>query len=739
MGAFENVLPIRTYIPEKTTFGDLLAALRRTLNFASAHDTYPFELLRAEVLPHLADDAQVCQALFSFNEDRVGLGALEATSVLGPSNLFGIGLAGMRLVGGERSEFDLSLRLGHGADGGLCGSLVYRTDVLAGASATRLAAHMQALLLSLVNAGADRPLFDYPILRPSEQDELVSAWATPASTNLAATADLVPAYRMFEATAQRVPDALAVSFPSAGVDLTYAQLEARSAELAAYLSDRHGVGRDVLVCVCVPRSPLMVVCVVAVLRAGGCYVPLDPGYPVARLRYMISNSAAAITLVAREVAHLFEGDGHESSGGDNDANGAVAVVVVDELDTSTYAGAAHPNPAAPPGSDEAASELASLCYTIYTSGSTGQPKGVTMPHNVLANLTAWQHDHFRCRPDGARTLQFATLSFDVHFQEFWSALSTGGSLHLLTEDTHRDMMALLTYICDQAIERLFVPFVALQALAETAGEYGNFPPRLTEVITAGEQLICTPEVVSFFGAIPDSLLYNHYGPSETHVITALVLDGDPSAWPALPSIGRPIDNAFCYIVDRSDGLAPLGVAGELLCGGPVLARGYRGRPDLTEAVFVPNPWWDASKAGTGGATRMYRTGDLCRYALDGTGNIEYISRISSMIKVGVLWCYFVLVLVFGFGFFFSIVSWFCFFETGWRIGKPKKGSKKEGEGGWVDQGNPPPLPRMKPRLVTTLCVGTVVCRDFCPTQRIPHPPPASHVDRSAATEWNWRK
>ncbi|HEY6396731.1 MAG TPA: non-ribosomal peptide synthetase, partial [Solirubrobacteraceae bacterium] len=270
-----------------------------------------------------------------------------------------------------------------------------------------------------------------------------------------------------------------------------------------------------------------------------------------------------------------------------------------------------------------AATLEHLAYVIYTSGSTGQPKGVAMHHGPLANLIAWQLDRLR-QPVAARTLQFASLSFDVAFQELFSTWCSGGTLVLVDEQTRRDPQALLRELSELEIERVFVPFVALQGLCEAAQRTDASLPALREVITAGEQLKATVPVRRFFARHPDCMLVNQYGPSETHVVTSLELTGPPDGWSALPPIGRPIAGARMYVLDRHRQPVPVGVPGELYAGGASVARGYLDRPGLTAERFVEDPF-----AGVADA-RMYRTGDLARHLPD--GDIAFLGRVDDQIK-----------------------------------------------------------------------------------------------------------
>jgi acyl-coenzyme A synthetase/AMP-(fatty) acid ligase/acyl carrier protein len=247
-----------------------------------------------------------------------------------------------------------------------------------------------------------------------------------------------------------------------------------------------------------------------------------------------------------------------------------------------------------------------------------------MEHGSLCNLISWQVSTSTL-PPGAKTLQFASLNFDVSFQEMFSTWCSGGTLIVMPGELRQDPSSLLRYLEKESINRLFLPFVALQQLAGAANEQRRFPKDLREVITAGEQLRITPAVAGLFGRLGNCRLYNQYGPTESHVVTAFELSGAPGEWPSLPPIGRPIANTSIYLLDRDRKPVPVGVAGELYIGGECLSRGYIHRPELTADRFIQNPF----RSGSG--VRLYRTGDVARYLAD--GNIEYLGRSDNQVKI----------------------------------------------------------------------------------------------------------
>ncbi|MFF3327937.1 non-ribosomal peptide synthetase, partial [Streptomyces sp. NPDC002889] len=263
-------------------------------------------------------------------------------------------------------------------------------------------------------------------------------------------------------------------------------------------------------------------------------------------------------------------------------------------------------------------------YVIYTSGSTGQPKGVVMPAGALLNLLEWHHGAVGGEP-GTRTAQFTAISFDVSAQEVLSALAFGKTLVIPDEDVRRDAARFAEWLDEERVEELFAPNLVLEALAEAAVEQGRTLPRLRCVAQAGEALTLSHPVREFHRSARDRVLHNHYGPTETHVVTAHTLSADPDDWQLPAPIGRPIANTRAYVLDG--GLRPVaaGVVGELYIAGAGVARGYLGRPGLTAERFVADPY-DPEPGG-----RMYRTGDLVRWNPD--GELEFIGRADHQVKI----------------------------------------------------------------------------------------------------------
>ncbi|MDM9580254.1 non-ribosomal peptide synthetase [Nostoc sp. GT001] len=405
-------------------------------------------------------------------------------------------------------------------------------------------------------------------------------------------------HHLFEAQVLCSSTSLAIEFE--GKRLSYQELNQRANRLAHYLQVL-GVQPDTIVGLCLERSLELVIAVLAILKAGGAYLPLDPSYPAERLSFMLENAQASILLTQ---SHLCKD---------------LSIQTTHRFCLDSDEQAIAQNPTTAPQSEVTPDNLA---YVIYTSGSTGKPKGVAMPHHPLVNLITWQWQNSTIGLN-AKTLQYTPISFDVSFQEIFATLTTGGTLVLISEQTRRDPTSLLRFLNQAEIKRLFLPFVALQQLAEVAQMESIIPASLREVITAGEQLRITTAIAHLFSQLPQCSLYNHYGPSETHVVTAFALTGSSQDWPALPPIGQPIANSQIYLLDSDLQPVPVGVAGELYVGGVSLAKGYFNSPELTAQRFVVSPFNDCD--------RLYKTGDLARYLAD--GNIEYLGRIDQQLKI----------------------------------------------------------------------------------------------------------
>ncbi|MDZ8184103.1 MAG: amino acid adenylation domain-containing protein [Nostoc sp. ChiSLP02] len=465
-------------------------------------------------------------------------------------------------------------------------------------SIARMLGHLQTLLEGIV-ANPQQRLCELSLLTEIERHQLLVEWN---DTQVEYPQDCI--HELFEAQVEKTPDAVAVVFENE--QLTYRELNAKANQLAHYLQQL-GVKPEVLVGIYVERSLDMAIGVLGILKAGGAYVPIDPAYPQERIAFMLEDTQVSVLLTQES---LFE----------QLPENKARVICLDK-DWENIANTSEENLVN-------GVTIANLAYVIYTSGSTGRPKGICLPQRSLMNLLQW---HFSCLYTGARTLQFASLSFDASFHEIFATWGTGGTLFILSENLRMDAVRLGQFLSYKAIEKMILPVVVLKLLAELVDEQGITPLHtqllgtLREITTTGEQLQITQPIIKLFKFLKHCSLHNHYGPSETHVVTALSLENNPDEWTFYPSIGKPIANTQIYILDRQFNPVPLGVSGELYIGGVSLAQGYLNRPDLTAEKFIPDPISNKPDA------RLYKTGDLARYLPD--GNIEYLGRIDDQVKI----------------------------------------------------------------------------------------------------------
>lgn len=396
----------------------------------------------------------------------------------------------------------------------------------------------------------------------------------------------------------RAPDDT-VAVQDAEQQLSYTELIGQADSIAARLRAL-GVRPETTVGIYLPRSATAVAAILAVLRAAGAYLPLDPHYPAERVRFMLDDAQAPFVLTNQALQSQIPGDRH-----------AICIDSLDPLPASPSA-----DPLVPHGEINEDT----LAYIVYTSGSTGTPKGIEMPRGPLAKMLAWQREHrYLPRP---RACQFAPLSSDASVLEIFVTLDQHGTLVIAPDEVRDDGAALLQFLLDTRIERLVLPPVALQYLATAAQSRPLDDLALREVINIGEQIVITPAIREFF-LRTGCALDNQYGPSETHaVVTSFRLTGSAADWPERPPIGAPFTHVHTTIVDGDGRPVAPGEEGELLLSGPCLARGYHRRPELTAEHFS----YEFDQG-----VRHYRTGDQVRELA--TGELVYLGRLDQQVKI----------------------------------------------------------------------------------------------------------
>ncbi|MEV0111109.1 amino acid adenylation domain-containing protein, partial [Nocardia sp. NPDC050799] len=583
VGLFVNTVVLRTQVMPDQTFRKLLGSVKDTVLQALRHQDMPFEeLVRALDVTRDPSRNPIFQLLFAF------LGGPETD----PAAQLTLGAAAVaELELDEDAPADLNFQVWIDAEGRLQLKFVYATALFDQDTIERLAQHFVTAVRRVVtdpgiNIRAVQKLPD------SEHELVLHAWNGPA-----VAVDDRTVVDLFRAQVEATPQAHAVSTDESG-SLTYAELDERSEALARFLRSR-GVDRESVVGICLDRGTDMTVAVIAVLKAGGAYLPLDPAYPTARLTYMLRDTAAQHVLT------------HEPLRSTLPEPWSTTAFAIDNDWPSILHAAARTDQALPgPRPRDSA-------YVIYTSGSTGRPKGVVNEHRGLLNRLQWMRDHLGLDATDV-VLQKTSFGFDVSVWEILAPLLVGARTHMARPGGQRDPHYLARAMASQRITTVhFVPTM----LHSFLDHQPPAAPALRHVICSGEALpaaVANAARTHFGGTV-----HNLYGPTEAAIdVTAHhCVDTEHNPVP----IGRPLWNTTVYVLDRSMEPVAVGVAGELYLGGTGVARGYLGRPALTAQHFVADPF-----TATRGA-RLYRTGDLARHRPD--GSLEFLGRMDDQVKI----------------------------------------------------------------------------------------------------------
>ncbi|MFV2086258.1 non-ribosomal peptide synthetase [Micromonospora sp. LOL_021] len=570
IGNFTNTVAFRGTVPARGTFRDFLAQVRTTTLAGLAHQRLPFDQVVEQLdLPRSAAHAGPLPVLFVLQPGTplTGFAGLPAEPVE---------------LGWRTARADLELHLREQPH--LHGGLVFRTDLFDPVTGDRLAERFIATVRALLHE-PKRALDSLDLLSERERAELTRWSAGPVRPIPVATVtDLV------DEQLRRDPDATAVS--TAATTLTYAELDARATVLAHRLI---GVGVTVAdpVAVCLPRGAELVVAALAVLRSGGCYLPLDPAHSEARTADALRRAGARV-LICDDTALA-----DRITGGD----GAVVRLASAQSTQSAAAGG--------PASGIPAVHEDSPAYLIYTSGSTGAPKGVAVSHRAAVNFLLSLAEEHQFDTEVALGA-VASPAFDASFAEIFGPLSVGGRVHLVDQTDTTDGKALAAALVGAGVNRLSATSTAWQLLRRTAADLH------LDAMVGGERV---GDDLAEHLIATQRRAWTQYGPTEAAVwaTVAELRPGEPVA------LGRPIRNVRCYLVDEQLRQVPVGAAGELCIAGSGVAQGYTGQPGLTADRFVPDPFSDRP------GQRMYRTGDYARYRPDGT--LQFLGRRDEQVKL----------------------------------------------------------------------------------------------------------
>ena len=570
IGFFVDTLMIRVDLGGDPTFLELLDRVQIAVLAATEHEDLPFERVVDDLLPERSADrnplAQVGLTLQNFAAQ-------------------GVELAGLEVVREEFSfrtaKLDLLLMITE-MPTGLEVIVEFNADLFEMSTILRMSGHLQRILEEAVSA-PERRIGAIQLVDAAERRLLEK----PNQTKVPFSADAC-IHDLFETWAERTPDALAIvdhCESGRALGMTYAELDRRANQLAHHLRSR-GVGAEVMVGLYCDRSAAQIVGLLGILKAGGAFVTLDPDHPDRRLEMMVADTEMSLVVSQARVRQAPAG--LRSIDVDRDLDG-------EPID--------RPSPVSGPGN---------LAYVIYTSGSTGEPNGVLVEHRSLVNSIESDIRIFETGP-GSSIAHLTSLNFDAALSHLLVMLCAGGTVHLVPRDADSLGPGLVPLLKNERITHSIMPVAMLAAIEDAE------LPDLHTIATGAD--VVSQEVVSRWSR--GRSFFNIYGPTEvtiTATVMRCVADGRP------PPIGRPIANLRAYVVDRAGRLAPLGVPGELYLGGLGVARGYLKRPELTERLFITNPFGDG---------RVYRTGDRVRWRAsdDGALVLEFLGRLDKQVKI----------------------------------------------------------------------------------------------------------
>jgi len=590
VGYFVNLLPLSGEVGRGTSFTELLGSLSAEVVEALDHGDLPFaEMVEGLGLRRDPSRAPLCDvgfALESSKMDRMGIVPLLLGEAGARTEIGGLVCEGLAIPQQE-GQFDLNFHFLETQDG-LAGLAMFNADLFDTATVDRWCGHLETLLKRVLRA-PDAPLDQISLLEPVQRHQLALEWQSSPSLPAAGTV-----VDLFRKQARQTPGAVALEGDEEG--LTYRELDRRTDQLALLLN-RLGVGAETVVGVCLESSPDLVIAELAVLKAQGAYLPLDPSYPEERRAFMLEDGGAFAVLTSAEFARGNQED-------------RTPVWRLEELLQKSI-----PTPSEEGLGEVSGLSLQGLAYVIYTSGSTGRPKGVAVPHSGLPNLLRWHQRLVGVGP-GDRLSSTSGPSFDPSGLEIWSALTAGATVLFPPREARISGRRFARWLEAEGVTVGSAPTPLAEAFL---GEEHRSESKLKSLFLGGDRLATRPGKDLPFHA------FNFYGPTETTVVAAggrvrVAMEGLPA-----PSIGRPIDGVTIHLLDQAHRSVSIGAVGELWIGGVGVARGYVGRPAQTAASFLPDSFSEIP------GQRLYRTGDTARWSVE--GRLLFLGRQDHQVKI----------------------------------------------------------------------------------------------------------
>jgi amino acid adenylation domain-containing protein len=577
LGFYTNTLALRSQLLKEDTFDSFFARVKESVLHAYKHQQYPFDQLvrDLDLKKDLSRNPLFDTMLVVLPHDPTT--GTEIDNVTGEQDII--------REKGTTSKFDLLVYI-HESAGNLSLKVEYNTDLFEESLIRQFIGHYRDMIDLLLT----HPQKNIGSITYLPETDTCIKGITPASYTSGAVMSL------FEKQAAATPDALAVCFEE--VALSYKEVNDRANQLATLLREKHSEITRTNIGVLLGRSHYNVVAMLGVMKSGACYVPIDTEYQESRKKYIIKDAGIATMLTTSDIWE----------------EGSIEDIDVLHLDSLE-------NRSSPVENPDHINSPENSAFIIYTSGSTGNPKGVIQTHRMLSNLIQWNM-HDSGISTGLKHLQYNSFNFDVSLQDCWFTLSGGGTIYITPATMKIDFERLSQYIIEQGIQVLSFPFSALSGFFKYLDEDFYAGHSLEYIISSGEQLVIEKPLEELLMKFPEVNLHNHYGPSETHVVTSYTLSAAQGKLPKYVPIGSPVANTTLYVLDSHMQPVPDKVIGELYAGGDNLALGYVNLPHLTEERFIQNPFSEGE--------RLYKTGDLV-YKSDGV--LSYVGRNDDQVKI----------------------------------------------------------------------------------------------------------